>query len=206
MPRVPRPSSAGLTVLSLLSAAPLHPYGMQRLIKAWGKDKVVNVGQRANLYKTIKRLQDAGLIAVRQTERSGQYPERTVYELTHEGRATGRRWLADMLRTPRNEFPEFPAALSFAMGLTPDELSEVLAERLNAVQAQLAQLNDVLRTAQPMLPRITLLETEYQHAITNAEAHWISSIVDDLNSGKLSWQHEQLLHQAAESLSQAVTP
>ena len=34
-----------------LEVGPLHPYGMQRLIKLWGKDQVVNVGQRANLYR-----------------------------------------------------------------------------------------------------------------------------------------------------------
>src|ERR1035438_3745496 len=64
---------------------------MQRLIKSWGKDQVVNIGQRANLYKTIRRLHEAGLIAVRQTERAQQYPERTVYELTDDGRRTGLR-------------------------------------------------------------------------------------------------------------------
>ena len=81
-----RPSPLALAVLGLLVVGPLHPYGMQRLIKQWGKDEVVNVGQRANLYKTIRRLQDAGLIAVLQTERDQRYPERTVYELTDAGR------------------------------------------------------------------------------------------------------------------------
>src|ERR1700728_4576078 len=122
MPPPPRPSPAGLTVLCLLRAAPLHPYGMQRLIKTWGKDEVVNVGQRANLYKTIKRLHEAGLIAVRATERAQQYPERTVYELTEDGRRQAPVWLASMLVTVRNEFPQFPAALSFAMLLAPGEL------------------------------------------------------------------------------------
>src|SRR5215469_4442348 len=77
-----RSSPLALAVLSLLHAAPLHPYGIQRLLKQWGKDHVINVGQRANLYKTIRRLDQAGLISVRQTERDQQYPERTVYELT----------------------------------------------------------------------------------------------------------------------------
>ena len=81
-----RVSPLAMAVLSLLHAGPLHPYAMQRLIKEWGKDRVINVGQRANLYKTIRRLQDAGLVAVRQTERDQNYPERTVYELTEAGR------------------------------------------------------------------------------------------------------------------------
>src|SRR5580704_1142200 len=110
-----RPSPLALTVLSLLAYEPLHPYRMQRLMQLWGKDRVVNVGQRANLYKTIKRLHDAGLVAVRQTERDHQYPERTVYELTEAGRDISLVWLTDMLAAPRNKFPEFPAALSFIM-------------------------------------------------------------------------------------------
>ena len=60
----PRPSPSGLTVLALLGGGPLHPYGMQRLIKTWGKDQVVNIGQRANLYKTIRRLHEAGALMV----------------------------------------------------------------------------------------------------------------------------------------------
>jgi DNA-binding PadR family transcriptional regulator len=78
MPDTVRPSPLGLTVLGLLYSGPLHPYRMHRLLKEWGKDEVINVGQRSSLYKTIKRLEDGGLIAVRQTERDGQYPERTV--------------------------------------------------------------------------------------------------------------------------------
>ena len=86
-----RPSPLAMAVLSLLHAGPLHPYAMQGLIKQWGKDQVINVGQRANLYKTIRRLQDAGLVAVRQTERDQNYPERTVYELTEAGREAALR-------------------------------------------------------------------------------------------------------------------
>ena len=54
-----------------------------------------------------------------QTERDQQSPERTVYELTEEGRRQVLAWLAEMLTTPRDEFPEFPAALSFVMLLAP---------------------------------------------------------------------------------------
>src|ERR1700728_2866486 len=92
-----RPSPLALTVLSLLAYEPLHPYRMQRLMQLWGKDRVVNVGQRANLYKTIKRLDEAGLIAVKQTEKDQQYPERTVYELTEAGRTRAETWLVQML-------------------------------------------------------------------------------------------------------------
>jgi DNA-binding PadR family transcriptional regulator len=193
-------------VLALLGAGPLHPYGMQRLIKSWGKDEVVNIGQRANLYKTIRRLHEAGLIAVRQTERAQQYPERTVYELTEEGRRTGLRWLRDMLAAPRSEYPAFPAALSFAMVLDPGELAGELARRLAAVQARLAQLDSQLQEYRETVPRIAMIETEYQHAVVHAEVRWLSSVIDDLQSGKLSWDQDQIAAQAAETFFEAASP
>jgi DNA-binding PadR family transcriptional regulator len=203
-PAPPRPSPVGLTVLSLLGATPLHPYGMQRLIKSLGKDEVVNIGQRANLYKTIKRLHEAGFIAVRQTERT-QYPERTVYELTEEGRRTGLLWLRDMLATPRNEYPAFPAALSFAMVLNPDEVATELTRRLSAVQNHLAHLDSQLESQLEFLPRIVLIETEYARTIARAEADWLSSVLDDLKSGTFTWDHEQLAAQAAQIFAQATS-
>src|SRR6202451_551448 len=148
-----------MAVLSMLVPGPLHPYGIQRLIKHWGKDKVVNVGQRANLYKTIRRLHEAGLITVRQTERARPYPERTVYELTDEGRRAGLTWLRDMLAAPRNEYPVFPVALSFAMGLDPRELKDLLSQRLAAVQARVAELDSELQGDRETVPRIALIET-----------------------------------------------
>jgi DNA-binding PadR family transcriptional regulator len=204
-PSPPRSSPSGLTVLCLLRGGPLHPYGMQRLIKSWGKDQVVNIGHRANLYKTIRRLHEAGLIAVRQTERAQQYPERTVYELTEEGRRTGLHWLTDMLAVPRSEYPEFPLALSFAMILDPDEVTGVLTRRLAVVQSHLARLNSQLQDNDATVPRIALLETEYQHVVIGAEARWLSSVIDDLTSGKLSWNQEQIDTQAAE-IFQAASP
>ena len=92
---------------------------------------MVNVGQRANLYRTINRLQEGGLIAVRRTERDQQFPERTVYELTDDGRRTAREWLTEMLSTPRNEFPDFPRRAVLRDGLEPrTALQDVLEHRV----------------------------------------------------------------------------
>ncbi|MFG2843520.1 PadR family transcriptional regulator [Kitasatospora sp. NPDC048296] len=189
-----RSSPLALTVLALLHYKPLHPYGVQRLIKQWGKDQVVNVGQRASLYRTIERLLAAGLITVRETERDQLYPERTVYEITGTGRETARAWLLEMLSAPKQEFPEFPAALSHVLLLTPEEIVRALEDRLARVRATLAQLEaDLAQGARIGLPRITLLETEYLRATTRAEADWLDAVLDDLRAGRLAWSTEQLI-------------
>jgi DNA-binding PadR family transcriptional regulator len=185
-----RSSPLALAVLSLLHAAPLHPYGMQRLLKQWGKDHVINVGQRANLYKTIRRLNQAGLIAVRQTERDQQYPERTVYELTEAGRDATQRWLTDMLARPRNEFPQFPAALSVIMLLSPAEAATVLENRATALRSQLTALEAELAGI-AFLPRVVLMDDDYQRAMLTAELTWLDTVIAELHSGSLTWSYEE---------------
>src|SRR5579862_1024856 len=110
-PARPR-SPLWMVVLALVTEAPMHPYRMQALIKERGKDEIANVAQRNSVYQTIAALRRAKLIAVRETSRQERRPERTVYEVTEEGRRTLGRWMRIALSTPAREFPDFPAALS----------------------------------------------------------------------------------------------
>ena len=190
----PRSSPLALTVLALLHYQPLHPYGIQRLIKQWGKDQVVNVEQRTSLYRTIERLLAAGLIAVRETARDPRYPERTVYEVTEAGRQTARRWLEEMLAEPRQEYPEFPAALSHVLMLEPAELAEVLERRARRLSGMLAALDaNTAAEAGHGLPRIAMLENEYQRAVLAAEARWVAETATELRSGQLTWSPAELI-------------
>ena len=46
-----------------------------------------------------------------------------------------------MLSTPRNEFPEFPAALSFLFGLTSEEALTALERRSTLLREKVARLD-----------------------------------------------------------------
>ena len=186
-----RPTPLNLTVLGMLGGGPLHPYAIQSRMKAWGKDRVVDVSQRATLYKTIERLHAAGLVAVTKTERDQRFPERTLYGLTDEGLRVGRQWLTEMLATPHNEFPEFPAALSFVFGLTADEAAAALDRRALLLRGSIAALDHELHDESGP-PRLFLLETEYIRAVTAAELEWVERVVDDIRTGKLVWHFEDV--------------
>jgi DNA-binding PadR family transcriptional regulator len=200
MPTTFRRSPLALAILGLLEDGPLHPYGMQQLIKQWGKDQVINVGQRASLYKMITRLAEADLIKIRETTREHQYPERTTYELTDAGRDASRQWMAEILSTPRNEFPEFPAALSFLPLMTPDVTLDLLSRRRELLVATLSERDEMIATEVEAhdLPRVTLLETEYLRAMTEAELRWIDAVVAGLRGGSISWTREELRAVAAQ--------
>ena len=193
----PRRSPLALAVLALLHEAPMHPYQMQLLIKERGKDEVINVRQRASLYQTIERLLRDGLIRVRETQRAENRPERTVYTLTEVGETAMRDWVRQMLATPEQEFPDFPAAIAHLPVLTPDEAQRQLAAREGALRGTMARIDEQLRFASDFLPRLFLLETEYQRAMLETELGWVRGILADLRAGSLSWDEASLRALAA---------
>lgn len=185
-------SSLALAILALLYEAPMHPYRMQQLIKERGKDKVINVRRRASLYQTITQLQRAGLIAVQETLRDENRPERTVYQLTELGYRTARDWLREILSTPEEEFPQFPAAISFLPLLKAEEVLQLLEKRAGILAAKIADMDAELRETLTFLPRLFLLEDELILSTLEAELKWVRSIIEDLRSGQLTWSEEAL--------------
>jgi DNA-binding PadR family transcriptional regulator len=192
-----RRSPLALAVLGLLEDGPLHPYGMQQLIKRWGKDEVINVGQRATLYKMINRLCEAGLIKPSGTTRDHSYPERTSYELTDAGREIRQQWMDEVLSTPRNEFPEFPAGLSFLPLLTPESTRELLMTRRYKLVQRLTERDALIAGVGFPLPRATMLETEYLDAVMEAEIRWLDSVIAGLSDGSITWTARELQQAAA---------
>lgn len=193
-----RRSPLALAVLSLLIEQPQHPYRIQQLIKQRGKDRVVNVQQRASLYKTIDRLRRDGLIVVREVAQSAQFPERTVYEATEAGRASARTWMREMLTKPRADFPDFTAAVAHLPLLEPGEAVECLLERLESLRVELAQLTRDSERVRGRVPRLFLLEDECLRAVTEAQISWIVGVIDDLRAGRLDWD-EQWFDEVSES-------
>jgi len=176
----------------------MHPYRMQQLIKARGKDEVINVRQRNSLYQTIERLLRGNLIAVRETERDGGFPERTIYAVTDAGRDTARLWLREQLAQPAREFPAFPAALSFLPLLTPDDVHLQLETRVAALRRELARVDALRESAEAMqVPRLFLLEGELMRATLKTELEWVTGVVEDLRTGSVTWS-EPWLREIAE--------
>jgi DNA-binding PadR family transcriptional regulator len=191
-------SPLSLAILTLLYEAPMHPYRMQELIKERDKDRVINIQRRTGIYQTINQLQRAGLIQVRETSREEKRPERTIYELTTKGRQTMLDWMREALAVPAEEFPDFPAAVSFLPVLSPDDALCQLEKRAMALDARLVQLAPLPsrreETANHMskIPRLFLLEQEILRVTLEAELKWVRSLIEDLRSGRLTWSEAWL--------------
>ena len=196
-PSAPQRSSLALLVLWLLYEKPQHVYGMQKLIEAQGKDRVVNVRSRGSLYQTIERLVRHGLVEVSETVRVEGYPDRILYAITDAGREVAREWLREMLRTVGGEYPEFIAAVSILFGLPPDDARAQLEERERRLAAELADTEAALAGPPAGLPRLFLLEEEYRKALLDAQLAWLRGVIADLRDGRLDWNEQWLRDVAA---------
>jgi DNA-binding PadR family transcriptional regulator len=138
-----------------------------------------------SLYTVVRSLERHGFIEATGTFRQGRRPERTVYALTDAGREEMRDWLRELLAVPEKEFPSFEGALSLAGALPPEEVEQLLTERLRRLETELAEVRSELAALTPELPRVFLLEAEYAAAMRQAEAEWIRSLLSELADGSL---------------------
>jgi hypothetical protein len=110
--------------------------------------------------------------------------------LTDKGHATALNWMRDMLSTPAQEFPEFPAAVSLLPLLTPEDAAHQLEIREARLTDQIASIDEEVQTVADRLPRLFLLESEYMRIMLEAELKWVRSVIADLRSGQLIWNQE----------------
>jgi DNA-binding PadR family transcriptional regulator len=174
-----------LTILALLAEKPQHPYALQRLMRERKKDFAYSTLR--TLYHAIDRLVKAGLILPTTTERAGNRPERTVYQIADEGREAFLSWLGELVAQPSPDFPLFTVAMSFLAHLPMQIAMQALQTRAVELAGELAGLEARLQGLSHHLHRLLLLELEYLHALRRAELDWVQSLVQDMRDGHLVW-------------------
>jgi len=175
-----------VTVLALLLQQPRHPYELHRFILDTHKDYVS--GLPRSLYHAVDRLAGEGLIEPVDTAREGRRPERTVYRITEEGRAELTTRLRRMLERPDPDTTVLTAAVSLMACLPLDVAESSLRTRVAALEGAVAGADATLTGLQESgLPRMLLLEVEYERAVRAAELAWLRGLLDDLRTGALAW-------------------
>ena len=187
-----------LSLLSLLAQQPMYPYEMAQTLRARGKDKNFKINW-GSLYTVVDNLEKYGFIEKAGTVRAGRQPERTTYQITAQGLAELRDWLAELLSVPEDENSAFVTALSEGGNLSPDQVIKLLTIRLATLDNENAAHQADLKLWSERLPRILLLETEYQLAMRLAQAKWVRGILRELVEGTIegieTWRH---IHETGE--------
>ena len=173
-----------LAVLAVVQEQPVHPYEMASVLRARGKDQDMPI-KWGSLYTVVNNLQKHGLIEVDGRARSGARPERTVYRITDAGRAELADWVRELIGTPEREQPRFEAGLSVLGVLEPAEATALLRRRRELLAADVDAARRALAETGKDVPRIFLVEDEYDLAIRTAELEWLDGLLAELAAGTL---------------------
>ncbi|MEV0785305.1 PadR family transcriptional regulator [Streptomyces sp. NPDC050423] len=174
-----------LTVMVLLAERSMHPYEIAQTLRRRGKQHSVKINF-GSLYTVVQNLEKHGYVEVTGVQRQGNRPERTLYGITETGRAEMLEWLSDMIAVPAAEFPAFDTALSLLPVLPPGEVAELLADREQALAVQAAALRGVLGQLGDALPRVFVVESEYQVHMIEAQLEWIRGFREELRDATIS--------------------
>ena len=173
-----------LAVLTLLAERPMHPYEMSTTLRERHKEDSIKLNY-GSLYSIVAVLQKHGLIAVQETVREGNRPERTIYAITEAGKQKMVGWLSDLISVPGKEFTQFEAALSLMGALAPNEVLRLLELRLLSLRMQRSSADGVLASLPANFPRIFLIEGEFQTALVDTEIRFVEGLIADLRSESL---------------------
>src|SRR5690349_22866581 len=155
-------SPLGLSVLELLDEEPMHPYEMATRMRIRHHDEFIRLNF-GTLYHTVEVLERNGWIVPLEREKEGRRPERTIYQLTDAGREVLTRTLADLLRRPNKEYPQFAAGLMFMHHLRAHEAAAHLKERAEALERIIEKFDSVLsELLREGVTRLALIEVEHK--------------------------------------------
>jgi DNA-binding PadR family transcriptional regulator len=142
-----RPEQLGTgewAVLALVEEGPTHGFAVARALEPAGEVGRVWSIRRPLVYRTLDVLQDRELTQTAGTEASTAGPQRTVIEVTADGREKVQAWLQEPVAHVRDARTGLMLKLLFLdrRGLAPDALLDAQRERFREQERELRGLLD----------------------------------------------------------------
>jgi DNA-binding PadR family transcriptional regulator len=177
-----------IAVLALLEERPMHAYEMYQLLISRRNDRILKV-RPGSLYHTVERLAGQEFVRAIGTDRAGNRPERTTYEITPAGRTALVRRVESGLEKYAYEYPTFPVVLSEAHNLDAEDAVLRLRSRVAELDAWLAGVDETLDGAGAAdVPEMYLLGGHFVRHQVAAERDWLRTTIERIESKDLEWQ------------------
>jgi DNA-binding PadR family transcriptional regulator len=177
-----------ISVLALLEERPMHAYEMYQLLITRHNDRLLKV-RPGSLYHTVERLAGQQYVRAIGTERAGNRPERTTYELTPEGSEALKHRVESAIETYVYEYPLFPVVLSEAHNLDADDAVLRFRRRIEDLELQLDEIDQALAGARARgVPEPYWMAGSYVRGQIAAERDWLVTTIERIESKDLEWQ------------------
>ena len=171
-------SAIRLFILSVLAASgPLHGHQIRQQAQSDRTDRYADV-HVGSLYGALKRMAREGLVREVRTERVGNRPERTVYQITHEGRRSLSAIRDGILHKISLPNDPFDLALAQARDMAEEELSQIVEARLAALRAEELSRRHQAERADPHLNEAERMIVQHLIDRAAAEVRWHEELLN----------------------------
>ena len=176
-----------VAVLGLLAERPRHPYDIAFTMQTRHMNEHIKLSL-GTLYHVVEQLHRLGWIRPTETEREGRRPERTIYELTDEGRSKLQDRVRQLVAEPTRDYSAFEAGLTFMHLLPKEDAVTLLRQRAETLGEQIELCDFVLqRLSERGLARLALIEVELVQDTRRFQREWARRLAEEIESGSLEW-------------------
>jgi DNA-binding PadR family transcriptional regulator len=177
--------STRLVILGLLRDQPLHGYEIKQIIEEhMGDWTSIAFG---SIYFALGKLSEEGLIEMAVTEKKGNRPSRSVYQITESGRSEFLRLLKEVWSEPERQYFAIDVGLAFLNALPTEEIKGYLHKQVSQLEANLQYLDSHQQEemSQTNIPKSAVLIFEHSRAHLTAELSWTKEVLKKIEQGKL---------------------
>jgi DNA-binding PadR family transcriptional regulator len=173
-------SAIRLFILGTLAASgPLHGHQIRQQAQADRTDRYTDI-QVGSVYGALKRMAREGLVRELRTERVGNRPERTVFEITPEGRHALLAIREEILHKIGLPHDPFDLALKQARDMAEEDLAQIVADRLAGLRAQELSWRHQAERADPYLNEAERMITRHLIDRAATEVRWHEELLNQV--------------------------
>ncbi|HTX78833.1 MAG TPA: PadR family transcriptional regulator [Longilinea sp.] len=177
--------STRLVILALLRDQPLHGYEIKHIIEEHMGDWT-NIAF-GSIYFALGKLAEEGMIEKIATEKEGNRPSRSVYQITAAGRDEFLNLMREVWGNLDRQYFAIDVGLAFMSALPPEEIKRYLHRRLKALEEGTHYLeeHEQEQVALPEVPASAAMIFEHTRLHLAAELAWTRQLLEQVESGKL---------------------
>jgi DNA-binding PadR family transcriptional regulator len=161
---------------TLAQSGPLHGHQIRQQAQADHAELWADV-YVGSLYGALKRLANEGLVREVRTERVGNRPERTIYEITTDGRRALSVLREQALRQLDHHNDPFDLALTQSRDLPEEVLTQIAEHRLAGLRVEESSMRHRAETADIYLNESERMVLRHHIERVAAEIRWHEELI-----------------------------
>ncbi|MBN1304770.1 MAG: PadR family transcriptional regulator [Anaerolineales bacterium] len=178
-------STTRLVLLGLLRRQPLHGYELKHIIEEhMGDWTSIAFG---SIYFALGKLEEEGMLDKVATEKQGNRPSRSVYQLTETGRDEFLRLLRETWRTTERQYYDLDVAIAFMEALPVDEVIGYLRGRITGLEQTLVHMeaHEKEQMSRNEVPAAAQMVFEHSRLHMQAELTWLQDLLGKVKQGSI---------------------